>query len=181
MRRRAQGPRGSRKPTPDLRPITGRALQSIKDTLRPYFGGARVLDLYAGSGRFGATALDEGASEVVMVEKSPKTAAELRRAMEKRPGARVLCDDALHYLDRAASSRESFDVVMADPPFRLWDESFAESLVSRVARVLRPGAIFLVRYPKKMLVSLPVHGLGPCKTSVFGESELLYLAYGNGE
>lgn len=172
--------RPDKKRSPDLRPITGRALQSIKDTLRPYFAEARVLDLYAGQGRFAMTAMNEGAKEVVMVEKDSKTARALREAMEKYEGVRVLCEDALHYVKRA-SRDEKFDVVMADPPFRLWTEEFAAKLIEGVIGVLRPGAIFLVRYPKKMLVSLPVRGLGHCKTSVFGESELLYLAYGHGE
>ncbi|MCB0418029.1 MAG: RsmD family RNA methyltransferase [Bdellovibrionaceae bacterium] len=166
----------SRRDPPDLRPITGRALRSVLDSLRPDLPERRVLDLYSGKGRFGFGALEEGAAHVDFVEKHPRVASELKKAAERwKDRSTVHVGDVLHWTAMLREQGKQFHVVFADPPFRLWDAEFAERLVSGVHALLMPEAIFLVRYPKRMVVSLPVYGLQKWKSSIFGESELLYL------
>lgn len=166
----------ARRDPPDLRPITGRALRSVLDTLRPDLPDRAVLDLYSGKGRLGLGALEEGAASVQFVEKHVRVAAELKAAAERwSPKCHVQIGDVLLVLPALQAQGKKYDIVFADPPFRLWDPPYAEKLFTHVKTVLKPEAIFLVRYPKRMVVSLPVYGLQKWKTSVFGESELLYL------
>lgn len=81
--------------------------------------GARVLDLFAGSGAVGLEALSRGARETVFVERSGRALRVLRENVE-RLGAeegevRVVRDDALRYVEGLEEG--AFDVALADPPY----------------------------------------------------------------
>ena len=69
--------RGRKLPVPEVRatrPLVERARQAMMDHLRHLLPGARVWDVYAGSGILGFEALSRGAGEVVAVERHPKAA-----------------------------------------------------------------------------------------------------------
>lgn len=158
--------------------MTGRALQSVGDTLRPYCGEARVLDLFAGSGRIGAQLLAEGAREAVFVEGDVRRAKELRADLEKRwkEKVRVVSGDVFRFLEKAPAD-EPFDLLAADPPFpRAADEYFAR-LLTLAARVAAPGSILLVKSPRAMLPS-DVAPWTLWKDTRFGDSGLRYFTYG---
>ena len=79
--------------------------------------GARVLDLFAGSGALGLEALSRGAREAVFVENAPAALKVLRTniaALRAEARAEVVRADALRY---AAELREPYDVAFADPPY----------------------------------------------------------------
>lgn len=81
--------------------------------------GARVLDLYAGSGALGLEALSRGAAEAVFVE-SDRTAAEVLRHNIRAlglPGAQLRPARARTLLEAGANA--PFDIVLADPPYSL--------------------------------------------------------------
>lgn len=164
-----------KKDPPELRPIGARALKSAIDTLRPYLQNARVLDLFAGQGRFGIEALNEGAERVTFVEKHPGTAATLKAKVASHgEKAMVQRQEVMAFL---GMSRDLFDLVFADPPFPLWNETFSSALFSAVATQLAPNSIFLVKYPARMVPCVPVIGFREWKTTPFGESKLLYYRY----
>ena len=154
-----------------VRPITARALKSITDSLRPWLSEARVLDLYAGHGRFGISALEEGAAGVDFVEKDRKNAkllsADLIRWKEKTT---VYSEDVFSFLE----NENFYDIIFADPPFPLWNPEFAEKLFQKVTPRLNPEAIFLVKCPKRMVISQQLGPLSFWKDSTFGESLFCY-------
>ncbi len=164
-----------KKDPPELRPIGARALKSAIDTLRPHLQGARVLDLFAGQGRFGIEALNEGAESVTFVENHPGSVATLKvKVSSHGDKASVRRQEVMAYL---GMSRDLFDLAFADPPFPLWNEAFFCSLFSAVATHLVPDSIFLVKYPARMIPCVPVIGFREWKTTPFGESKLLYYRY----
>src|SRR5262245_2498178 len=108
-RRLAVPPRGTR-PTPDRgREAVFSALQARRN-----LEGARVLDLYAGSGALGLEALSRGAAHVRFVESDRRAAAVLRRNVEVLglPGTEVTTADVAVVL-RGDPGRP-YDVVLAD-------------------------------------------------------------------
>lgn len=113
---------------PGLRPTGDRVRETVFNWLQPVLPGARVLDLFAGSGVLGLEAVSRGAREAVLVERDPALAEGLRGAVERLRAAdqvRVVRADAIAWLRAPLAGR--FDVVFLDPPFAagLWPQAFA--------------------------------------------------------
>jgi len=149
--------RGTRLPVPDapgLRPTSDRARETLFNWLQPWLPGARVLDLFAGSGALGLEAVSRGAAEAVLVERDPALAAAIEASVRKLDAdvaVRVVRADALHLLGAPLLGR--FDGVFCDPPFEadLWEPVLARLepwlateawlyLESPLARPADPGA-----------------------------------------
>ena len=123
--------RGSKLPVasaPGLRPTSDRARETLFNWLQPMLTGARVLDLFAGSGALGLEALSRGAREALLVERDPLLAQALRETcarLDAGDAATVLRADALELLRAPLHGR--FDLVFLDPPFGAgaWDTGLA--------------------------------------------------------
>jgi 16S rRNA (guanine966-N2)-methyltransferase len=106
-------------PGPGTRPLADRVKQTLFAILEPDLPGARVLDLFAGSGAAGIEALSRGAASATFVEHDAGAAkviaANLARAHLAGPAAEVVRDDALRWLRRAGA--EPFDIAIIDPPY----------------------------------------------------------------
>lgn len=117
--------RGTKLPVADvagLRPTSDRVRETLFNWLQPILPGARVLDLFAGSGALGLEAVSRGAREAVLVERDPALAANLRQLAARLPDGdrvQVICADALAWLRDAP---DGFDLAFVDPPFAagLW-------------------------------------------------------------
>jgi 16S rRNA (guanine966-N2)-methyltransferase len=122
--RRLAAPRGVR-----TRPTADRVREALFSMLGDV-SGARVLDLYAGSGALGIEALSRGAGSAVFVERDPRAVAAIERNLESLGlEQEVLRQDAVRFLARAeresiaparaepAPSRTTFDLVFCDPPY----------------------------------------------------------------
>ena len=84
----------------------------------PYLPGARVLDLFAGSGALGLEALSRGAEHAVFVEQAPAALAVLRanlQALDAEERAEVVRGDAVKYVQGLGAG--AFDLAFADPPY----------------------------------------------------------------
>jgi 16S rRNA (guanine966-N2)-methyltransferase len=128
--------------TAAIRPTPDRVRETLFNWLATRTPGARVLDLFAGSGALGLEALSRGAAHVTFVEQDEAAVRELRaRLAEWQAGdASVERADALRYLTGEA---RPFDLVFLDPPF-------GSELLSEAARRLeergwlRSGAFIYV-------------------------------------
>ena len=100
----------------ELRPTQDRIRQVIFSSLAELVPGARVLDLYAGTGSFGIEALSRGAARAVFIEQDREATDCIRANLKhcRLMGGEVRQDDALKYLDRV---NETFDLIFADPPY----------------------------------------------------------------
>jgi 16S rRNA (guanine966-N2)-methyltransferase len=137
--RRLQAPKGD-----DVRPTADRVKEALFSSLQPMLPGARVLDLYAGAGGLGLEALSRGAASVTFVERAHAALTALRRNVETvgLPGATVVADDAARAL-RGEVPGGPFDLVLADPPYRLPKAQLAGLLADLVGH-LAPGALVVV-------------------------------------
>jgi 16S rRNA (guanine966-N2)-methyltransferase len=117
--RRIRVPRGAR----DLRPTTERVREAVFSMLGDLCG-ARVLDLFCGSGALGIEALSRGASEATLVDTRPGAARGNLESLELTEDARAVRADAGRFLRRAEAG--SFDLVLCDPPYRLADRLGAD-------------------------------------------------------
>ena len=136
--------RGSRlavRDVPGLRPTPDRVRETLFNWLMPVIGGARCLDLCAGTGALGIEALSRGAAAVDFVETDAQLADDLRAnlARLKQPVS-VQRMDALAFL---RSGDAAYDIVFLDPPFgaALWTP-LAQALESG-ARLKSPAWIYV--------------------------------------
>lgn len=101
-----------------IRPTTDRVKESIFNKLQGHLEGARVLDLFSGTGNLSCESVSRGARHVDAVELSKKSIAIIRenlRLLEIEDEVRVHCEDVLKYL--AKYDGEPYDLILCDPPF----------------------------------------------------------------
>jgi 16S rRNA (guanine966-N2)-methyltransferase len=115
---RLKAPKGSQtRPTSDR---VREALFSMLTALEPEaIAGARVLDLFAGSGALGIEALSRGAAAAAFVDDSPSAIEAIRANLTTvRREAEVARRPALAYLAAARTGGREYDLVFVDPPYR---------------------------------------------------------------
>ena len=140
----------------DTRPTSDRAREAAYNLIGPV-DGARVLDLYAGSGAMGLEALSRGAAQAVFVESDKEACRAIERNLDKLrlTGAAVVCSDAARALAAEAGAGRLFDLVLVDPPYRLFSE--VEPVLSRyVPAVLAEDGIVVVETSEREEPDLPL-------------------------
>jgi 16S rRNA (guanine(966)-N(2))-methyltransferase RsmD len=118
----------------DTRPTSDRVRENVFNLVGPV-DGARVLDLFAGSGALGIEALSRGAASVVFVERDPDAVRTIERNLDRLrlTGARVVRGDVLHTIAQEAAAGAKYDLVLVDPPYGMLTE-----IQPRLARHLPP-------------------------------------------
>jgi 16S rRNA (guanine966-N2)-methyltransferase len=133
-----------------VRPATDRMREAVFSSLGGRVGGARFLDLFAGSGSYGLEALSRGAAGGVFVETDARAVAALQRnlqAVMKSLGdpagrrAEVVRRDALRF-----ASAAPFDLVFMDPPHPL-ARGDAPALLEAARRLLGRDGVLVFELP----------------------------------
>ena len=146
--RRMRAPRGLQ-----TRPATARVRASIfsRVSSRIELSGARVLDLFAGSGSLGLEALSRGAARAVFVDSSRAAAAAIRdnlRSLGLEARAEVLIAEIERALAALTARGERFDLVFIDAPYRN-DVSGAVLGALQARGLLDAGACVVVRQARR--------------------------------
>jgi len=122
------------------RPTSDRVRESLFSVLGPSVGGARVLDLYAGTGALGIEALSRGAGAAVFVDRAPAAIKAIRANLQALGiEAEVRRIQARAALRAAAVAGEAYDLIFLDPPYRRPAE-LGRELSKALPAVLAPGA-----------------------------------------
>ena len=136
----------------DTRPTSDRAREAAFNLIGPV-DGARVLDLYAGSGALGIEALSRGAASALFVERDRRALAALRRNLDALGAdAEVRSQDALRFI---AQPEGVFDLVFCDPPY---DEAprVAVALSEALPAMLEDDARIVTESDKRNPLTLPL-------------------------
>jgi 16S rRNA (guanine966-N2)-methyltransferase len=160
-RRILKAPKGlAVRPTPDL------VKQAVFNSLGARVAGARVLELFAGTGALGLECLSRGAASVVCVEKSQRHSEVLRQNAQTAGFAgeslSVRVQDAFTALNQLAEARHQFDLVIADPPYGEKNvgrrsTSFAQRLLdnTNLPQVLAPGGWLVLGHARRDTLAIP--------------------------
>lgn len=138
------------------RPTGDRVRESAFQLVGPV-EGARVVDLFAGSGAMGLEALSRGASRCVFVERDRNACRVITQNLEKLrlTGAVVLCQDALDALREERARRRRYDLALVDPPYDGW-ERYAVELGELLPAVLEEGGVVVVETASRVEPELPL-------------------------
>ncbi len=160
-RRILKAPKGMAvRPTPDL------VKQAVFNSLGGRVVGARVLELFAGTGALSLECLSRGASAAVCVEKSARHADLLRQnyaAAGFPPAAlQVRVQDVFAALAQLAAAGDRFDLILADPPYGEKNvgrrsTSLAQRLLDQptLPGVLATGGLLVLGHARRDTLSLP--------------------------
>jgi len=174
MTRIIAGEFGGRKltvPKAGTRPTTDRVREAIfsrldhADALR----GARVLDLYAGSGALGIEALSRGAAEVTLVESATPAVRVVEgniRELGLGTRATVVRERVLPYLERTS---KTFTLAFLDPPYDIAEGDLVAALVALVPRLEEGSSVVLEASTRKGLPEWPA-GLQLMQSKAYGET-----------
>ena len=165
-------------PKSGVRPTMDRVKAAIFSSLGERVIGARVLDLFAGSGGLGIEALSRGAASALFIEKDLAAVTAIdRNLLKTRLRGRVRKADVFGLLQNS-SGGETFDIIFADPPYEKMDsgERCTESLLASkaLADKLEPGGVLVLeKMPEEELPAMPRWEIARAKT--YGATEVLFL------
>ena len=168
----------------DTRPTSDRAREGLFASIVSMVGslaGARVLDLYAGSGAVGLEALSRGAEHVLLVESGARAGRVIRANIEAigLPGAEKVTDRVERVLARgpapSAAGSGRYDIVFADPPYALAAQEVSAMLTALADHDwLAAGALVVVeRATRSGPLSWPA-GFEPDRARRYGEATFWY-------
>jgi 16S rRNA (guanine966-N2)-methyltransferase len=164
------------------RPTTDRARESLFASLGTLLSGAKVLDLYAGSGSLGIEALSRGAASALFIEQERRACGVIEDNLKKArlEGGQVRCCQVTKFLRSHQIDGGGYDLVFADPPYakdRLAEEELLALLGSEhLAGLLSGKGVFVL----ESLASLQLPELVAQRWDVrderrFGETRISFL------
>lgn len=164
------------------RPMLDRVREAMFSTLGGRFDGARVLDLFAGTGSLGLECLSRGALLARMVERDPGTVRLLRANVEllgAGPRARVVGADALSPKTWRDADVERYTVIFLDPPYPLLRDGATRRQVLDAAATLAadwldPEGSIVLHAPRELLNAAEFGALDAVERA-YGTSSLWYL------
>lgn len=124
----------------ELRPSLSKLRQALFNTLQLHTEGARVLDLFAGSGALGFEALSRGAAHATFVDVSRDAERTIRKNAETlgvTENVHVICGDAT----RVDLPTAAFDLIFADPPY---EKGLELPILARALNWTQPGALLII-------------------------------------
>ena len=180
--RNIKGERSAARQSGEARPTSGKVLLAMLNILDAAgrIEGARVLDLFSGTGRVALALLGRGADSVLAVESDRSRAAAISAEFKRgRRNAKILCGDVRRVVPKLAREGERFAVVFADPPYSLgWGEELIR-LVSANWSILTDDGVFVFEHAAREALP-PFEADGPLEREdrVYGDTVLTF--YWNG-
>ena len=148
----------------DVRPTPDLVKQAVFNSLGARVEGARVLELFAGSGALSLECLSRGATAVMCVEKSSRHADFIRTNAAAAGFEGVLetrTQDVFPVMKQLAETARQFDLILADPPYgeknvNRRSTSFAQQLLDdpHLPKLLAPGGRFVLGHTKRDTLEL---------------------------
>jgi 16S rRNA (guanine(966)-N(2))-methyltransferase RsmD len=173
--RQLVAPRGAK-----VRPTSDRAREAIFSVLGDRVAGARVLDLYCGTGALAIEALSRGAERAVLVDRDTRPALGNVERLGLRERAELVRADVGRWLGQASGSAETgkFDLVFVDAPYRLADR-VAQDLNTHLPQLLAGGGRAIVESGAGK--PLRVDSLEPLRQRRYGAADVSIYKEAAGE
>jgi len=159
------------------RPVSDRAREGLFSSLGQDVAGARVLDVYAGTGALGVEALSRGADRATFVDSSYGATTTIKDNLDRtgfRARARVIRKKAERFLEQALDEPgERYDLILADPPYDTPARAI-DALVSGLIPLLSgPGSALVLTRPTKAYTPVVPVNLQVARRLRYGDSLIL--------
>lgn len=161
----------------ETRPTADRVRESLFNILSARVYGARVLDLFSGSGAMALEAVSRGAESAVLVDSSRKAASCIARNVDlvgAKEKTRLLTCDFRAAIDRLDVGSAPFDLVFMDPPYRL-HEVYAQAAEALLRRgLLAPEALLVLEHESGFDLTLDAP-FAACDRRVYGAAAVTFF------
>lgn len=140
----------------DTRPTADRVKEALFSILQGRVYGARVLDLYGGSGALALEAISRGASGAVIADQSPKACQAIQENIESlrvTDKAQLLRMKDTTALKALKGQGDSFDLIFLDPPYRMDPEPVCALILEY--GLLTPGGMIVIEHAREKHPALP--------------------------
>ena len=163
--------RGVQLKTPDgmqTRPTADRVKEALFSIINFDIPGARVLDLFGGTGQLGIEALSRGAKSATFVDSTEQACKLIRENLKRtklEADGKVVRSDYMAYLERC---REQYDIIFLDPPYA---EVFLENALKRIAEIdiLQSNGIIVAERPLGKELTWELEGFTRSKDYKYGK------------
>ena len=161
----------------DIRPTSDRVREALFNILGPRVRGARVLDLFAGTGALGLEALSRGADHAVFMDQSKESCEVIRKNIDLcRLGekADLICRDAasLPFPDRVTA--HAFDLIFMDPPY---NRGYLEQILKTddIKALLSSQGLIIVEHSLKESIPESLNGLDILRQKKYSRTRISIL------
>lgn len=153
----------------DTRPTMDQVKEAVFSAIQFEIVGARVLDLFAGSGQLGIEALSRGARSCVFCDTSKDAVNVIRDNLEKTHFTEKSIVLRVDYQQFLSKCRESFDIILLDPPYA---EIFLENAINRILQIdiLSERGIIVCERPYEKTLASEIPGLQTAKNYRYGKA-----------
>lgn len=159
----------------DVRPTTEIVKEAVFSIIHFRLPGAKVADIFAGSGQMGIEALSRGASRAVFVDQSRASLQVVRKNLQTTclgGNAEVVMDGAESFLTR---THEKFDFIFLDPPY---NKGYGEKLLPLLGRALAEEGVILFEHAKEEPLPDEAGGLVKLKDYRYGKTFVTSYTHG---
>lgn len=174
--RRLHPPKGTA-----IRPTADRVREAIFSIIGPAVAGAKVLDLFAGTGAMGLEALSRGASRTTFVDQSRHAVQLIRHNVELcriADRVSVIQGSVNQVIPRLAAQQEAFDLIFIDPPY---GRNTIQQTLRILGEVARPGTIVVAEHASRDLLPVQLHEWSRTVERHYGDTLVsFYIRAGGG-
>ena len=165
-------------PKTDVRPTMDRVKAAIFSSLADAIPGARVLDLFAGTGALGIEALSRGAASVVFVDENRAAIQIIERNLARAKFTGVVRQREVFAFLGAAKFEHPFRFIFADPPYEKMEsgDAYTDLLLrnEKMPQLLEPDGLFVLeKRPAESLIETPQWEV--IRARKYGATEVLFL------
>lgn len=167
-----------------IRPTTDRVKETLFNKLMGQVEGARILDLFSGTGNLAIECISRGAQFVDLVESHRKSLEIIRKnltLLKITEGFKIYPIDAFKYIEAFAG--EPYDIVLCDPPFT---QAWAHDLTQKIGQgaLLAAQGVLVIEASSKERMDPEYPGLNRLDQRMFGDKHLNFFEkanYGEGD
>ncbi len=160
-----------------LRPTAGRVKESLFDILPHNLSGAKVLDLFAGTGNLTIEALSRGAAQAVLVDSSVQSGKAIRENLHRlnlANRAKLLAMPVTRALWLLARQRETFDLIFLDPPYERQLIEPALKIIDKET-LLRESGVLIAEHSVREPITLHLQRLNLSDQRRYGSTTLSFF------
>lgn len=164
----------------DVRPTTDRIKETLFNMLAASIPGARVLDLFAGSGQIGIEALSRGAEYAVFIDHSRKACHCIASNLKKtrfEEQAKVVCR-AVSAESFGLPGEEPFDLIFMDPPYALGDQDVLLGQIAKQGILAEHGILVIEADRSTVFDKTKTEPLQCFREKVYKTNQHLFFSYG---